>query len=204
MSAAPGCEFPNPCPVCGADDDHVERMGDAARYSPATLCPHPAEPGHGTGCCCAGVSRETRERRTAGALAAPTLEQRVAALEEMLAHPVRLILPSWDPLTPEQEAELRETTEAALKAGPYQHRVIFQPPPLTPVEVRQLVRECVTAVGPGETLVIRGRDWTPGQVREVQDWMDADYESGRIDFKVLAVIGDELAVVKPEGVPGEA
>ena len=129
MSAAPGCEFPNPCPVCGADDDHVERMGDAARYSPATLCPHPAEPGHGTGCCCAGVSRETRERRTAGALAAPTLEQRVAALEEMLAHPVRLILPSWDPLTPEQEAELRETTEAALKAGPYQHRVIFQPPP---------------------------------------------------------------------------
>ena len=63
MSAAPGCEFPNPCPVCGADDDHAEQMGDAAKYSPATLCPHPREPGHGTGCCCAGVSRETRLTR---------------------------------------------------------------------------------------------------------------------------------------------
>ena len=132
----------------------------------------------------------------------PSLEDRVAALEEMLAHPVRFILPSWDPLTPGQEAELRETAEAALKAGPYRHRVIIQPPPLTPGEVRQLVRECVTAVGPGETLVVRGRDWTPSQVREVQDWMDADYESGRIDFRVLAVIGDELAVVKPEASDG--
>ena len=128
----------------------------------------------------------------------PSLEDRVAALEEMLAHPVRFILPSWDPLTPGQEAELRETAEAALKAGPYRHRVIIQPPPLTPGEVRQLVCECVTTVGPGETLVVRGRDWTPSQVREVQDWMDADYESGRIDFRVLAVIGDELGVVKPE------
>jgi hypothetical protein len=128
----------------------------------------------------------------------PSLEDRVAALEEMLAHPVRFILPSWDPLTPGQEAELRETAEAALKAGPYRHRVIIQPPPLTPGEVRQLVRECVTTVGPGETLVVRGTNWTPMQVREIQRAVDAMHEDGVIDFRVLAVIGDELGVVKPE------
>ena len=128
----------------------------------------------------------------------PSLEDRVAALEEMLAHPVRFILPSRDPLTPGQEAELRETAEAALKAGPYRHRVIIQPPPLTPGEVRQLVRECVTAVKPGETLVVRGRDWTPMQVREIQRAVDAMHEDGVIGFKVLAVFGDELGVVQPE------
>ena len=57
MSAMPGCEFPNPCPICGATDEHVELMGDAARFSPAMLCPHPSELGHGTGCCCAGRSK---------------------------------------------------------------------------------------------------------------------------------------------------
>ena len=65
-------------------------------------------------------------------------------------------------------------------------------------EVRQLLRECVTVVKPGESLVIRGRDWTPNQVREIQDWMDAERESGRISFKVLVLPGDELGVVQPE------
>jgi hypothetical protein len=129
----------------------------------------------------------------------PDLEERVAALEEMLANPSRwLILPSWQPLTAEEEAGLRSDIEAALEAGPYQHRVLPSVPPLTPEQVRYLLRECVTVVKPGETLVIRGRDWTPGQVREIQDWMDAERESGRISFQVLAVIGDELAVAEPE------
>jgi len=56
-NAARWTGFPNPCPVCGATDEHKEAMGDAARFSPATLCPHPREPGHGTGCCCAGRSK---------------------------------------------------------------------------------------------------------------------------------------------------
>ncbi len=72
MSAAPGCEFPNPCPVCGADDDHAERMKPALEAgSGATICPHPGERGHGTGCCCAGISRETAERRRAESLSSP-------------------------------------------------------------------------------------------------------------------------------------
>lgn len=47
--------FPNPCPVCGANDEHAAWLA-TIKGSPATLCPHPAERGHGTGCCCAGRS----------------------------------------------------------------------------------------------------------------------------------------------------
>lgn len=128
----------------------------------------------------------------------PTLEQRVAALEEMIANPLRVVFPPVPEFTPEQEAELREALAAAMKAGPHQHRVNLQPPPLAEDEVRQLLRECVTVVKPGETLVIQGRNWTPNQVREIQDWMDAEHESGRIDFPVLAVIGDELGVAEQQ------
>ena len=70
--------------------------------------------------------------------------------------------------------------------------------PLSPDEVRQLIRECVTVVKPGEALIIRDRNWTPNQVREIQDWMDDEHESGRISFKVLAVIGEEMGVARPE------
>ena len=98
MSAAPGCEFPNPCPVCGADDDHAEHMGPALRAGfGATICPHPSERGHGTGCTCAGVSRETAKRRMAEMLAAPSpLEQRVAALEATVAMLMRKLLANGD------------------------------------------------------------------------------------------------------------
>ena len=140
--------------------------------------------------------RWRREMMAAVTDETPTLEQRVAALEEMIANPLRVVFPPVPEFTPEQEAELREALAAAMKAGPHQHRVNLQPPPLAEDEVRQLLRECVTVVKPGETLVIQGRNWTPNQVREIQDWMDAEHESGRIDFRVLAVIGDELGVAE--------
>lgn len=132
----------------------------------------------------------------------PSLEDRVAALEEMLAHPVRFILPSWDPLTPGQEAELRETAEAALKAGPYRHRVIIQPPPLTPGEVRQLVRECVAVVKPGEHLILRV-PWstTPSQVRELQEAVNEMAGYLELPFRMLVLPGDELGVAEPGGIP---
>jgi hypothetical protein len=45
--------WPNPCPVCGAEDDHAAwRRGFFAAGGFGDLCPHPAEPGHGTGCEC--------------------------------------------------------------------------------------------------------------------------------------------------------
>jgi hypothetical protein len=123
------------------------------------------------------------------------LAERVAALEAAFIAP--LISPSSDALTGEQAAEFRERlTEAA---GRYEMRLIPQTPPLTPEQIRCLLRECVTVVKPGETLIIRDRNWTPNQVREIQQWMDDEYQSGRIGFKVLAIIGEELGVAEPGG-----
>lgn len=136
---------------------------------------------------------------SAGAEAsAPSLGERVAALEAALFTPA--ISPDW---TEEQIAEFRK--EFAKAAGRHEMRLIPPKPPLTPGEIRQLLRECVTVVKPGETLVIQGRNWTPAQMRDVQDWMDRERESDRISFKMLAVLGDELAIAEaPEGVPGAA
>ena len=125
----------------------------------------------------------------------PDLEERVAALEARFA-PVRITYSSLPPLTEAEEAEIREAAAEALKLGPPAPRPAPEPPVLTTAEIRYLLRECVTVVKPGETLVIRDRNWNPEQVREIQQWMDAAYESGRISFKVLAVIGEELAVAE--------
>jgi hypothetical protein len=67
---------------------------------------------------------------------------------------------------------------------------------LTEDEVRQMLSECVTVVRPGETLLLRcGRDWTPDQAREVQEWMDRAIEWRDLGFKALVVPADELGVV---------
>ena len=124
----------------------------------------------------------------------PSLEERVATLEARLA-PFQVTYSAWPALTEEETAELKEQI-AALQQEPFTHRVIPPPPPLTPEQIRQLLSECVTVVKPGETLVIRGRDWTPNQVREIQQVMDALHEEGRIPFKALAIFGDELAVTE--------
>ena len=131
-------------------------------------------------------------------LAAPTLHQRVAALEEMLANPPRVVFPPVPEFTLKQEAELAEAIGAALKAGPHEYKVIPRPPPLTRDEVRQLLRECVTVVGPGETLVIRGYNWTPNQCRDIQHAVDFMHDEGLIPFKVLAVFGDELGIAEQQ------
>ena len=123
-----------------------------------------------------------------------SLEERIAALEEALANPLRTYIPSWTPLTEAEEAELRESITEAAKM---RYRAIPLPPPLNPDEIRQILRECVTIVRPGETLVIRGRDWTPSQVHEIQQCMDAMHEDGRIPFRALAVLGDGLGVAEP-------
>jgi hypothetical protein len=65
-------------------------------------------------------------------------------------------------------------------------------------QVRQLLRECVTVVKPGETLILRcGREWTPQQMREIQDSVDAMAEFRDLRFKVLVVPADELGVAEP-------
>ena len=115
------------------------------------------------------------------------LEERVAALEELVAHPLQIVSAPPDNFSDAQVAELRQQLGDAMR-GPFTHRVIQPPPPLSPDEVRQLLRECVTVVKPGETLVIRDRNWTPNQVREIQDWMDDEHEDGTITVTPSIVI----------------
>ena len=132
----------------------------------------------------------------------PSLEDRVAALEARLA-PGPLLKPfGLPPLTEEQEAELRREFDETMPAFAT-HRVIQQPPPLTPEQVRQFLRECVTVVKPGETLVIRV-PWTttPGQLRELQDAVDQAAGWLDLPFKTLILPGDQLAVAEPEETPG--
>ena len=122
----------------------------------------------------------------------PDLEQRVAALEELARYPLQ-IATFPEVLTEEKMARFREDLNATLGQP---HRILPQPPPLTPEQVCHLLSECVTVVKPGETLIIRGQNWTPAQLNEIQRAMDAMHETGRIPFKALAVPGDELGVTE--------
>lgn len=202
MSAAPGCEFPNPCPVCGADDDHAAWQAQSEAVSgwpfAATHCPHPANPGHGTGCCCGGVSRETAQRRMTEILAAPSpLERRVATLEAILLPGQSLRPFGMPPLTAEQEAQLKRDFDETMR-GPLTYRVLPSPPPLTPDEIRQLLREAVTVVKPGEVLFYSygGPNGTPGQIRELQDWISGWLELYAPDVKALVLPHGSMAAAE--------
>lgn len=58
-----------------------------------------------------------------------------------------------------------------------------------------LIRECVTVVKPGETLIVRvPNDWTPDQAMSYQEYaarVAADYAPG---LRIIVLIGDELAI----------
>ena len=68
----------------------------------------------------------------------------------------------------------------------------------TPDELRDFLRDHVTVVKPGETLVIRTADLTPNQMREWQDHFEREADSGYIPFRVLVVHGDGLGVVEAD------
>jgi hypothetical protein len=59
--------------------------------------------------------------------------------------------------------------------------------------------EAQTAIEDGETLVVRGANWTPEKLREIQECMDVMHRKGIVPFKALAVPGDELGVEAPGG-----
>jgi hypothetical protein len=126
------------------------------------------------------------------------LAERVAALEELTRFLPKLICNPVNDMSDEDVARFKEEFDAAMRDFRHQPRVLPPVPPLTAEEVRCLLRECVTVVKPGETLVIRDRNWTPNQARELQCAMDAVREDGRIGFKVLIVLGEELGVVQPD------
>lgn len=122
-----------------------------------------------------------------------TLEERVAALEAMASAPF-----APPDMTEEQVREFEREWPEALRRAQKLH-VLPARQPLTQDEVRQLLAECVTVVKPGETLILRcGRDWTPMQVREIQDSVDAVTEWRDLGFRVLVVPADELGVAAAE------
>ena len=141
-----GYEFPNPCPVCGADDDHAKWLSGIPLNACGDLCPHRRRKATGRAAAAGGMSREMAKRRMAEVLTSP-------------------------------------------------------PPPLTPDAVRQLLRECVTVVGPGETVILRV-PWTttPTQVRELQDFVNGTAEWLNLPFKTLILPGDELGVAESASV----
>lgn len=51
-------------------------------------------------------------------------------------------------------------------------------------------------VGPGDTLVMRVRDWSPEQVELYQGHLDRLAADRGLPFRVLAVMADDMAVVK--------
>lgn len=71
--------------------------------------------------------------------------------------------------------------------------------PLTEGEIRQLLRECVTVVKPGECVVLRVAGLTPQQHREYQTAVNAWHEHGTLAFRVIILVGDELGVVRADG-----
>ena len=134
----------------------------------------------------------------------PDLEDRVAALEDVTRQiAAQMGIPPDVPMTEEQAAEFRRQFDEAVRGKPFEYRILPSPPPLTPEQVRQLLRECVTVVKPGEHLILR-IPWTttPTQVRELQDFVTDTAVWLDLPFKVLVLPGDGLAVAEPGGVPG--
>lgn len=124
------------------------------------------------------------------------LEERVTALEEALAHP-----PSFLDAPEMSEADAQRLREAFAECAARNEplRVIPHTPLLTPALARELVRECVTIVQPGELLAIRVPDWwTPNGVYETNKWAAAWLTDNTPGVKVLFVPGEEFAIANPE------
>ena len=70
---------------------------------------------------------------------------------------------------------------------------------LDPDTVRQLLRESVTVVKPGEVLFFTAGDpnWTPMQIREIQDVVSGWLECNAPEVRVMVLPYGEMAVAEP-------
>ena len=126
------------------------------------------------------------------------LEERVAGLEGLVREiAARMGIPADVPMTDEQAAEFRRLLDEAMQK-PWEYRVLPSPPLLTPDEIRQLLRECVTVVKPGEVLFFTCGDpnYTPTQMREIQDHISAWLEYNAPEVKVLVLPHGEMGVAE--------
>ena len=126
----------------------------------------------------------------------PSLEDRVAALE--MTADIASFPSSWQELTEAEKAGFI----AAIAESRQRVRLRVLNAPLTPDEVRQLLRECVAVVKPGEHLILRV-PWstTPSQVRELQEVVNEMAGYLELPFRMLVLPGDELGVAEPGGIP---
>jgi hypothetical protein len=105
------------------------------------------------------------------------------------------ILPSA-PMTEEQVTEFRERFAAAMEQ-PGAHELRFlSHDPFTPDEIRALLRECVTVVRPGETLIIRTTDLAPNQMRDYQESLELWFAHNAPEIKVLVIYGEGGQVLR--------
>lgn len=70
---------------------------------------------------------------------------------------------------------------------------------LTPEVVRALLRETVTVVQPGEVVFFTcgDPDYTPGQIREIQEVITGWLEYHALGIKVLVLPRGEITVAEP-------
>lgn len=144
------------------------------------------------------MSAEAQEPGTA-------LEQRVAALEaglERLQHP--LMIAKAPPMSEEDAARFEKEFKDALATlgdSGFRHalpKIISSPPTvLDPETVRQLLRECVTVVKPGEVLFFTCPEhFTPSHVRDIQELLNWWLEHNAPDVRVMVLPHGEMAVAE--------
>ena len=119
-------------------------------------------------------------------------------------YPIRVATLPEDALTDEEIAKVTRAMDGLAAGAPPEWRSAPPGPRWAPEEIRDFLAENVTVVAPGETLVIRARDdWTPNQVREVQESLNAALEHGSISFRCLVVPGAELGKASESGAGNE-
>lgn len=94
---------------------------------------------------------------------------------------------------------IRETADgghAVLLSDMVRASPLPQRKPLSEDEVRQLLRECVTVVAPGEVLVIRTTDLTPNQLREYQEGVTGWLDVNAPGIKALVIHGEGGQIVR--------
>ena len=129
------------------------------------------------------------------------LERRVAALEatvdRLLQPPV---IAEFPPMSDAEVARFREEFEAAVKQFPQHEMRLLPSSPriLDPEAVRQLLRESVTVVKPGEVLFFTVGDpnCTPNQLRELQYAVSGWLEDNAPDVKALILPHGEMAAAE--------
>jgi hypothetical protein len=100
-------------------------------------------------------------------------------------------------MTDKQIAEFRDNFAAAM-AGQKDHPLrVLHREPLSPDEIRSLLRECVTVVKPGETLIVRvPTDWTMAQVDQYVALCDKALERGGYAFRIVVLPAEGLGAAE--------